>query len=366
MGIRTLQEGAIIMSMIVEKNKAAIREIEKELPKLHINNLSGSSLSRRIPNGIVEEATDIVSNYINEAEWGTVVKVAIDRAINYYEREKVQARELVRTQTTDSEYYQWMVGSGFSAAFNASGAAKRTVMFDLSSRYARIFKAGLAVEFTDEMREAMTINLMNETLGKVADAFDELETDVILNALSSGVANGTTYFGVKHSSHILDAGAAGYGSQKLDHEKMLDMMYILENEGYQGSTMVMPLDMYYQLLQLDVFKDAQGKWTSAASPRAVQIIEGDSPGKPILPGMSMTKLVVSPLFPAGEVVMFDPNEYLDFVIRKPLGSEAAPHDALREVSTVAFSTRYGVAAREPTAAVKMTNLDAISLANKFA
>jgi len=193
MGIRTLQEGAIIMSMIVEKNKAAIREIEKELPKLHINNLSGSSLSRRIPNGIVEEATDIVSNYINEAEWGTVVKVAIDRAINYYEREKVQARELVRTQTTDSEYYQWMVGSGFSAAFNASGAAKRTVMFDLSSRYARIFKAGLAVEFTDEMREAMTINLMNETLGKVADAFDELETDVILNALSSGVANLTPY-----------------------------------------------------------------------------------------------------------------------------------------------------------------------------
>ena len=80
----------------------------------------------------------------------------------------------------------------------------------------------------------------------------------------------------------------------------------------------------------------------------------------------MTRLVVSPLFTAGEVVLFDSKEYIDFVIRKPLSSESAPHDALREVSLVAFSSRYGVAAREPTAAVKIKNLKTISLSNKFA
>ena len=355
------------MSMLIHKNKAKINDIAMTLPKIKSeDSLRRASLSRRVAQNIVDEAMEIVSNYISEAEWGTVVKVSIDRAINYYERERVQARELVRVQQTDSEYYQWMVGSGFSAAFNSPGAAKRTVMFDLSTRYARIFKAGLAVEFTDEMREAMTINLMNETVNKVVDAFDELETDVILSAISDGVANGTTYTGIRHSSHILDATRPGYASTAFDHEKMLDMMYILRNEGYEGKIMVMPLDIYYQLMQLDIFKDAQGKWTSAASPRAVSIIEGATPGTPILPGMSMVKLVISPLFKAGEVVMYDPAEYLHFVIRKPLSSEAAPHDALREVSLLAFSSRYGVAAREPTAAVKLQGLTGISLTNKFA
>lgn len=355
------------MSYKLVESKFKVAELASKLPEIpEDKKIERNKFFDQQPKDFRAEVEDIVSNYIDQKEWGKLVKVAFDRAIRYYQRDRLQARDLVRFQSIDSEFYQWVVGSGFTAAFNAPGAAKRVVTFDLSSRFARVYKAGLAVEFTDEVREQLTLDLMNETIAKVVDAFDELETDVILKGLSAAVANGTTYSGHQFASHVLDAGAAGYTSTKFDHDKMLDMMYVLEKEGYRPTTMTMGLDIYYDLLTLEPFKDAAQKWTSATSPRATALIEGAAPGAPLLPGLSLVNLIVSPLIPTGEVLMYDRQEFFDFAEREGLNSETAAHDGLHDVSLVTYRQRYGVAAREPMAGVKMTNVAGIDLANKFA
>jgi len=350
----------------VEK-KFKVAELAAKLPELsQEQKIKRNKFFESQPKDFRAEVEEIVSNYIDQKEWGKLVKVAFDRAIRYYQRDRLQARDLVRFQSIDSEFYQWVVGSGFTAAFNAPGAAKRVVTFDLSSRFARVYKAGLAVEFTDEVREQLTLDLMNETISKVVDAFDELETDVILKGLSAAVADGTTYAGHQFPSHVLNGASGPYTSSKFTHDKMLDMMYVLEREGYRATTMTMGLDIYYDLLNLEPFKDAAQKWTSATSPRATALIEGGSPGAPLLPGLSLVSLVISPLIPSGEVLMYDRQEYFDFAEREGLSSETAPHDGLHDVSMTTYRTRYGVAAREPMAGVKMTNIAGIDLTNKFA
>ncbi len=353
------------MNISTIESKFKVAELASKLPDVpEEEKIQRNKFFEGQPNDFRSEVEDIVSNYIDQKEWGKLVKVAFDRAIRYYQRDRLQARDLVRFQSIDSEFYQWVVGSGFTAAFNAPGAAKRTVTFDLSSRFARVYKAGLAVEFTDEVRDQLTLDLMNETISKVVDAFDELETDVILKGLSAAVANGTTYSGHQFSSHVLNANNI-YTSNKFDHEKMLDMMFLLEREGYRPTTMTMGLDIYYDLLQLEPFKDASQKWTSATSPRATALIEGGAPGQPLIPGLSLVNLVVSPLIPAGEVLMYDRQEFFDFAERETLNSESAAHDGLHDVSLVTYRQRYGVAAREPMAGVKMINVTGTSLTGKF-
>jgi len=353
------------MSYTVTQNRLKIEEIAKTLPDKG-QSQPRDTIFNRIPQDILEEATDIAKNYIGEAEWGTVVKTAFDRTIRYYERDRVQARELVRVQETDSEFYQWLVGSGYNAYWTAPGAEKRTVTFDMSSRHARVWKAGLAIEFTDEMREAMTLNLMNETMSKTIDAFDALETNTVLEGISNGVANGTDYTGIKYSSHIIDGTHAKFNnSGTLDHQKFLTAQFVLDEEGFEGSTVTMNSKHFYKLMELEPFKDADDNWAYLTSPKAISIVEGSTPNKPVLPGIKAKRLIHSPLFPEDEMVMFDEDEYLDFVIREPLNSEVAPHDGLRDINLVTYRSRYGIAAREPTAAVKITNLDGIDVTGIF-
>lgn len=318
----------------------------------------------------VEEIVEkiMVKNYISPREWGKLVKVAFDRAIRYYQRDRLRARELVNYRRTDSDFYQWMEGSGFTAAFNAPGAAKRTVMFDLSSRFARVYKAGLAVEFTDEVRDSMSIDLMREVIAKVVDAFDELETSVVLQGLSAAVANGSNFKGVKHPSHILNFNSADYPNNRMDHDKMVDLMYMGSNEGYRMDTATMPLSMFWQLMRFDEFKEASGDWKYVNSSKAMMVIEGGSLNKPLLPTLGqIQRFVVSPLFPSGEMQMYDRQDFMDFAERAPLTSEQAAHDGLHDVSLSTYRTRYGIAAKNPVAGVKGTNGKGISLpATKFA
>ena len=351
------------MTTITEvKKKVQINGLLQKLPK--IESASSDSLFKTIPRDILEETTEIVSNYISEKEFGTLAKIAFDRAIRYYERERYPARNLVNVKNIDSDFYQWLVGQGVTYALNAPGAQKRTTMFDISSRYARIFKAGAAIEITDELRNALTIDLMNELMQKVIDAKNELETSIIFKALSQAVPDGTTYTGIYWSDHVFDATGTAYTDATLTHDKITDMLYVLEDEGYTPTHMVMGRDIFYRLLDLEPFKDASQKWQNVSSPKAVSIIEGEIPGKPILPGMSLVTLAVSRFAPSGEVILYDKNQYIDFVVREPLNSEVAPHDGLKDISMVTFRNRFGIAAREPIAAVKMINVQGKDMTNK--
>ena len=346
------------------EHKLKVDELAATLPKRE--GLPDNRLYTKKQFGLLDEVTDLVSLYIGEKEWGVMVKNAFDRTIRTYQRDRLAARDLIRVRNTDSDIYQWLVGGGITAALNARGAAKRTVQFDISSRYAKIYKGGLAVEFTDELRDSMSMDLMSETINMVVDAFDELETDIIIKALSAGVANGTTFTGIKHSSHIFDASQAGYTNTKLDHSKMLDMQYVQDNEGYNITDISMSLGLWYDLMALDEWKDQSGNWITSSPSKALRIIEGEKAGQPVLPGLSATRISVSPLHVPGQIVMYDKTEYMDFAVRQELSSEVAPHDGLHDVSMITYRNRFGVASRNPEAAVKMINLDEISLTNKFA
>jgi HK97 family phage major capsid protein len=345
------------------EHKLKVNELAAKLPKR--DNLPDNRLYSKAQYGLLDEVTDLVSLYIGEKEWGVMVKNAFDRTIRTYQRDRLAARDLIRVRSTDSDIYQWLVGGGITAALNARGAAKRTVQFDISSRYAKIYKGGLAVEFTDELRDSMSMDLMAEVMNLVVDAFDELETDIIIKALSAGVANGSTFTGIKHATHIFDASQAGYITQRLDHDKLLDMQYVMDNEGYNVTDMSMSLGLWYDLMSLEEWKDQSGNWVISSPSKALRIIEGEKAGQPLLPGISATRISVSPLHIAGQVVMYDKSEYMDFAVRKELSSEVAPHDGLHDVSMVTYRNRFGVASRNPEAAVKMINLNEISLTNKF-
>jgi hypothetical protein len=359
----------------VVKNRISVAKIAKELD---VENPSEDQLRARklfdaAPASFRQEVEDMVNeimvkNYISPREWGKLVKVAFDRAIKFYQRDRIRARELVNFRRTDSDFYQWMEGSGFTAAFNAPGAAKRTVTFDLSSRFARVYKAGLAVEFTDEVRDSMSIDLMAQVISKVVDAFDELETSVVLSGLSAAVADGVKFFGVKHASHILNFNSADYQNNRMDHEKMVDLMYLGSNEGVPMDTATMSLSMFYQLMKFKEFTNAAGDWNYVNSPKAMRVIEGGSMNKPLLPTLdSITRFVVSPLFTEGEVVMYNRDDFMDFAERAPLSSEQAEHDGLHDVSLTTYRTRYGIAAKDPNTGVKGTNGKGIFLpASKFA
>jgi len=346
------------------QNKLKVDQLAAKLPKKE-----GSSLDNRLYTknqyNLLDEVTDLISLFIGEKEWGVMVKNAFDRTIRTYQRDRLAARDLIRVRNTDSDIYQWLVGGGITAALNARGAAKRTVKYDISSRYAKIYKGGLAVEFTDELRESMSMDLMAEVMDMVVDAFDELETDIIIKSLSAGVANGVTYTGIKQSSHIFDASQSGYISQRLNHDKMLDLQYVMDDEGYNMSDLSMSLGLWYDLMSMEEYKDAAGNWVVSSPSKALRIIEGEKPGQPILPGLSATRISVSNLHLPGQVVGYDKSEYMDFAVRQELSSEVAPHDGLHDVSMVTYRNRFGVASRNPEAAVKMVNLNEISLNNKF-
>ncbi len=346
------------------ENKMKVDELAAKLPKKE-GTLDNRFYTKQ-QYGLLDQVSDLVSLYIGEKEWGVFVKNAFDRTIRTFQRDRLAARDLIRVQTTDSDVYQWLVGGGITAALNARGAAKRTAKFDISSRFAKIYKGGLAVEFTDELRDSMSIDLMGEVMNLVVDAFDELETDIIIKALSAGVANGSTFTGIKHSSHIFDTSQSGYINQRLDHDKLLDMQFIMDNEGYNATDLTMSLGLWYDLMSLEEFKDAAGNWVVSSPSKALRIIEGDKADKPILPGLSATRISISPLHLPGQVVMYDKDQYMDFAVRQELSSEVAPHDGLHDVSVITYRNRFGVAARNPEAAVKMINLNEISLTNKFA
>jgi len=346
------------------KTKLKVDELAAKLPKKDA--VDKTSLYTKEQYGLLDEITDLVSLYIGEKEWGVMVKNAFDRTIRTYQRDRLAARDLIRVRSTDSDIYQWLVGGGITAGLNARGAAKRTVKFDISSRYAKIYKGGLAVEFTDELRDSMSMDLMSEVMSLVVDAFDELETDIIIKALSAGVANGSTFTGIKQSTHIFDASQTGYITRRLDHDKMLDMQYVMDDEGYNSTDISMSLGLFYDLQSMEEFKDAAGNWVVSSPSKALRIIEGAKPGQPLLPGLSATRLSVSNLHIPGQVVMYDKSEYMDFAVRQELSSELAPHDGLHDVSMITYRNRFGVASRNPEAAVKMINLNEISLTNKFA
>lgn len=346
------------------QHKLKVDELANKLPKRETT--TDNRLYTKAQYGLLDEVTDLVSLFIGEKEWGVMVKNAFDRTIRQYQRDRLAARDLIRVRNTDSDIYQWLVGGGITAALNARGAAKRTVQFDISSRYAKIYKGGLAVEFTDELRDSMSMDLMAEVMNMVVDAFDELETDIIIKALSAGVANGSTFTGIKQSSHIFDATKSGFINQRLNHDKLLDMQYVMDDEGYNMTDLSMSLGLWYDLMSLEEFRDAAGNWVVSSPSKALRIIEGENPNKPILPGLSATRISVSPLHIAGQVVGYDKSEYIDFAVKQELSSEVAPHDGLHDVSMVSYRNRFGLAARNPEAAVKMINLNEISLNNKFA
>lgn len=347
------------------RKKLQVDQLAATLPTVD-SGVDANRLYSKEAYGLLDEVSDLVSMYIGEKEWGVMVKNAFDRTIRYYQRDRLAARDLIRVRNTDSDFYQWLVGSRVTAGLNARGAAKRNVTFDISSRYAKVYKGGLAVEFTDELRDSMTIDLMSEIMGQVVDAFDELETNIILRALSNGVANGSSFTGIKYNSHVFDASQAGYLNSRLDFDKMLDMHFVMDDEKFNATDMSMSLGLYYDLLSLDEFREASGNWQVTSNSKALKIIEGATPGKPLLPGMDVIRLSVSPLHLPGQVVMYDKEAYMDFAVRQELSSEVAPHDGLHDMSMVTYRNRFGLAARNPEAAVKMTNLDEISLSNKFA
>ena len=345
------------------QNKLKVDQLAATLPKKE--SVVDNRLYSKEQLGLLDEVTDLVSLYIGEKEWGLMVKNAFDRTIRTYQRDKLAARDLIRVRSTDSDIYQWLVGGGITAALNARGAAKRTVKFDISSRYAKIYKGGLAIEFTDELKSSMSMDLMSETMSMVVDAFDELETDIIVKALSAGVANGTTFTGIKQSSHIFDASQSGYITQRLDYDKVLDLQYVMDDEGYNMSDLSMSLGLWYDLMSLEEFKDAAGNWVVSSPSKALRVIEGEKPGQPVIPGIGATRISVSNLHIPGQIIGYDKTEYMDFAVRQELSSEVAPPDGLHDVSMVTYRNRFGVAARNPEAAVKMINLNEISLTNKF-
>lgn len=346
------------------QNKLRVDELAAKLPKRE-ESIRDNRMYSKKQIGLLDEVTDLISLYIGEKEFGVMVKNAFDRTIRTYQRDRLAARDLIRVRTTDSDIYQWLVGGGITAALNARGAAKRTVTYDISSRYAKIYKGGLAVELTDELRDSMSMDLMAEVMNQVVDSFDELETNIIIQALSAGVANGSTFTGIKQSSHIFDASQSGYITKRLDHDKILDLQYVMDDEGYNMSDLSMSLGLWYDLLSLEEWKDAAGNWVVSAPSKALRIIEGAKPGQPLLPGISATRISVSNLHLPGQIVGYDKTQYMDFAVRQELSSEIAPHDGLHDVSSVTYRNRFGVASRNPEAAVKMINLNEISLSNKF-
>lgn len=350
----------------VVQNRLKIQEIAKTLPvDPYVKERMAKKFFVNAPGDLRDMVEDVVSKsfYLDQKEWAKMVKITFDRAIRVYSRDRLRARELVNSTRTDSEFYQWLVGTSFTADFVAAGSAKPTASFDFSSRFARIYKAGLALEFTDELRKKMNLDLMSMSIEKVTDAFDELEAVTILDGLFKSVANGTRFFGKKYPSHILDA--SKYTNAKMDHEKMLEMMYLGFDEGWQGDILMMNSNRYFDLLKLEPFKDSSQKWTTAASPRAVAIIEGATPGKPILPGMSVTKFVHSPLIPIDKVLLYRQSTFFDFAEQSGLESEVAPHDGLHDVSMVSYRTYYGVAAREPNDGVMMKNTTGFDISTRF-
>jgi hypothetical protein len=358
------------------KNRFSVQELASKL-QIKSNNRrelpKDFNLFSQNKQNFLEEMSEYITdlmhqNYISPKEFGKLVKVAFDRTIRYYQRDRLQARELVNFRRTDTDFYQWVVGSGFTAAFNAPGAAKRTVMFDMSSRFARIYKAGLAVEYLDETRESMSIDLLNETISKVVDAFDELETSVILGGISAGVADGVRFRGVKHASHVIDFNSPAYSSNRPDHDKLIDMVFISANENYRADVMVMSLSGFYEHMRFDEWKDASKKWNYVNSTKVMTVIEGGSANRPVLPFMnSIRTLVVSNLIPDGEIIMYDKAEYVDFAERLPLTSKMEVHDGLHDLDTVTYRSRSGIAVKEAHAAVKGINARKIHLPdNKFA
>lgn len=345
------------------ENKLRVDKLAATLPKKE--GVKDNRLYSKAQYGLLDEVTDLVSLYIGEKEWGVMVKNAFDRTIRTYQRDRLAARDLIRVRSTDSDIYQWLVGGGITAALNARGAAKRTVQFDISSRYAKIYKGGLAIEFTDELKSSMSMDLMAETMNMVVDAFDELETDIIVKALSAGVANGTTFTGIKQSSHIFDASRTGYITKRLDYDKVLDLQYVMDDEGYNMTDLSMSLGLFYDLMSLEEFKDAAGNWVVSSPSKALRIIEGEKAGQPVIPGIGATRISVSNLHIPGQIIGYDKTEYMDFAVRQELSSEVAPHDGLHDVSMITYRNRFGVASRNPEAAVKMINLNEISLNNKF-
>jgi hypothetical protein len=346
------------------RNVIKIDSLAAKLPKRDALE-SKISMYKKKNDSLLDKVTGIVSLYVGEKEWGVMVKNAFDRTIRYYQRDKLAARDLVRTKPFNGELYQWLVGTKITAGIVSRSSAKRTVSFDISSRYGKIHKGGLAIEISDDLRDSMTINMMDEIMSQVVDAFDELETNIILKALSKGVANGSNFTGIKYSSHIFDVTKAGYASKRFTHDKMLDMTYVLTDERYNGDHMSMSLGLYFDLLSYEEFKDVSGNWVVTSQSKSLMVIEGATPGKPLLPGLSVVKLSVSPLHPAGEVILYEKESYVDFVIKEELNSEVAVHDGLHDISMITYRNKFGVVARNPEAAVKMINLDEISLDNKF-
>ncbi|KKK44456.1 hypothetical protein LCGC14_3167120, partial [marine sediment metagenome] len=109
---------------------------------------------------------------------------------------------------------------------------------------------------------------MAETMNMVVDAFDELETDIIVKALSAGVANGSTFTGIKQATHIFDASQAGYITRRLDYDKILDLQYVMDDEGYNMTDLSMSLGLFYDLMSLEEFKDAAGNWVVSSPSKA--------------------------------------------------------------------------------------------------
>lgn len=349
-------------------NKVKIEELAKKLPNMNTE----SELKRffsSAPSNLVELVEDLVQKstskkyYLDAKEWNKMAKITFDRTLRVYERDRIRARELVNTAKTDSDFYQWLVATNFTADFVAPGSPKPTASFDFSSRFARIYKAGLALEIKDETRNRLTIDLMATAVNKVVDAFDELEMVTILDGLFKSVANGTRFFGKKYPSHILDA--TKYTNAKFDHEKMVEMLFLAFDEGFTGNTVIMNSNRYFNLVKLEEFKDASQKWTSAASPKAVAIIEGAKPGTPLLPGISVTKFVHSPLIPEDKVLLYDKNTFFDFAEKSGLESEVAPHDGLHDINRITYRTYYGVAAREPNDGVLMKNTEGFDISTRF-
>ncbi|KKK44455.1 hypothetical protein LCGC14_3167110 [marine sediment metagenome] len=144
------------------EQKLKVDQLAAKLPKKE--SVNDNRLYSKAQYGLLDEVTDLVSLYIGEKEWGVMVKNAFDRTIRTYQRDRLAARDLIRVRSTDSDIYQWLVGGGITAALNARGAAKRTVQFDISSRYAKIYKGGLAIEFTDELKSSMSMDLILNSL----------------------------------------------------------------------------------------------------------------------------------------------------------------------------------------------------------
>lgn len=354
----------------IQINMSADKIISNYLqPGATLESFSGSSQSLIRSNRTTKQTIeDIISSYVDPRTLGIFTKVAVDRSIKTYTRNKFPARNLVMSSRTDSDFYQWMVGGGVTAAPTAPGAQKRTVMFDLSSRYTRVYKVGLAVEFTDELLASMEPDLMGMVVKKIVDAFDELETSVILSGISKGVADGTNFKGIRFNSHVLNFNSPDYPSNRLSHDMIIDLVYILETEqSYRPTTCLMSSSSFNEWLKLDEWKDAAGKWKYVSSNKAMRIIEGATPGAPVLPHIGqIERLVISPLV-GNEIIVYDHEEFAEFVERQPLTSEVPPHDAFKDISSLTFRARYGFAAKEPSAGVKGINVRGISLPqSKFA